>query len=212
LQGVHAKELANKNSQITSLGNSVNSLSREKNSIFDQLQLRQAELESSQFHSESLQSQNTEQQYQLREYQDRIAVLNEELTEARREQDSKVHVTTTSAEDMARLLSAAEAKHESKINELRKNLVAVEKERNECEADWSRKLGEKTRETDELKKVLRLSAETRDENEGVVESLKEAVDRLRDETTSYQRQVSSLQMQADNIKDIEVRSFVGPIA
>lgn len=212
MQGVHAKELANKNSQITSLGNSVNSLSREKNSIFDQLQLRQAELESSQFHSESLQSQNTEQQYQLREYQDRIAVLNEELTEARREQDSKVHVPTTSAEDMARLLSAAEAKHESKINELRKNLVAVEKERNECEADWSRKLGEKTRETDELKKVLRLSAETRDENEGVVESLKEAVDRLRDETTSYQRQVSSLQMQADNIKDIEVRSFVGPIA
>jgi chromosome segregation ATPase len=208
LQNAHVKELAAKNSQITSLGNSVNALSREKNSIFDQLQLRQAELESSQFHSQSLQSQNTELQYQLREYQDRIVVLNEELAETRREQDGKVRAPTTSAEDVARLLSAAEAKHEFKIDELRRNLAAVEKERNECEADWSRKLREKTRETDELKRVLQSSAKTRDEKEGVVGSLRAEVDRLREEVTSYQRQVSGLQLRADNIKDIEVGSFV----
>ena len=205
MQSAHAKDLASKNSQITTLGNSVNNLSREKNSVFDQLQLRQAELESSQFHSESLQSQNTELQYQLRECQDRLAVLNEELAEVRREQDSKVRVPTTSAEDMARLLSTAEAKHESKIDELRRNLVAVEKERNDGEADWSHKLREKTRETDELKKDLQLSAKTRDEKEGIVESLTAELDRLQEEITSYQRQVLSLRLQTDNIKAIEVR-------
>jgi len=100
-------------------------------------------------------------------------------------------------------LSAAEAKHEFKIDELRRNLAAVEKERNECEADWSRKLREKTRETDELKRVLQSSAKTRDEKEGVVGSLRAEVDRLREEVTSYQRQVSGLQLRVDNIKDIE---------
>jgi hypothetical protein len=49
-------------------------------------------------------------------------------------------VPATSPEDVARLLSAAEAKHASKIADLKKNLAAVEKERNEGEADWSLKL------------------------------------------------------------------------
>jgi len=106
---------------------------------------------------------------------------------------------------MARLLSTAEAKHESKIDELRRNLVAVEKERNDGEADWSHKLREKTRETDELKKDLQLSAKTRDEKEGIVESLTAELDRLQEEITSYQRQVLSLRLQTDNIKAIEVR-------
>ena len=199
--------MSDKNSQITSLENSVNALSREKNTIFDQLQLRQAELESSQFHLSSLQSQNTELQYQLRECQDHISAVNEELAEARREQDNNVRAPTTSAEDMARLLSAAEAKHESKLAEVRRNLTVVEKERNDSESDWSRKLREKIRETDELKRVLQSFSITQDEKEGVVGTLQGEVDRFREEATSYQRQLSSLQLRVDSIKDIEVRLF-----
>lgn len=179
----------------------------EKNSIFDQLQLRQAELESSQFHAESLQSQNTELQYQLREYQDRIAAMTEDLIETRREQANNARIPTTSAEDIARLLSATEAKHESKIAELRRSLAAVEKERNDGEADWSRKLREKTRETDELKRSLQSSARMQSEKKGIVESLKGEINQLREDVISYQRLMSSLQLQVDNIKDIEVRSF-----
>lgn len=196
--------MASRNSQISSLESSVNALSKEKNSIFEQLQLRQAELESSQFHAESLQSQNTELQYQLRESQDRIAVLNEELVEARREQESNVRVPVASPEDMARLLAAAEAKHASKIAELKKNLAAVEKERNEGEADWSLKLRQKTRETDELKQGLQSSAKFRGESEEVVRGLKEEIKRLGEEISSYQRQISGLQLQADKVKEIEV--------
>jgi len=133
--------------------------------------------------------------------------VNEELAEARREQDNNVRAPTTSAEDMARLLSAAEAKHESKLAEVRRNLTVVEKERNDSESDWSRKLREKIRETDELKRVLQSFSITQDEKEGVVGTLQGEVDRFREEATSYQRQLSSLQLRVDSIKDIEVRLF-----
>lgn len=208
MQAIHLKELAGKNSQISSLENSVNSLSNEKNSIFDQLQLRQAELESSQFHAESLQSQNTELQYQLRESQDRIAILGEELVESHREQECNVRVPATSPEDMARLLATAEAKHASKVADLKKSLAAVEKERNESEADWSLKLRRKTQETDELKMILQSSAKTRGESEEVVRGLQNEIQRLAEEISSYQRQVSGLQLQADKVKEIEVNTSI----
>lgn len=151
-----------------------------------------------------MQSQNTELQFQLRESEDRIAVLEEGLVEARRDQDSSARVPTTSAEEVARLLSAAEAKQASKIAELKRNLAAVEKERNEGEADWSRKLREKTRENDEMKRVLQSSDKTRDENEEAFGGLKAEIERLKEEATSYQRQLSGLQTQADKVKEIEV--------
>jgi hypothetical protein len=154
-----------------------------------------------------MQSQNTELQYQLRECQDHVSAMNEELAEARREQDNNVRAPTTSAEDMARLLSAAEAKHESKLAELRNHLTAVEKERNDSESDWSRKLREKIKETDELKRVLQSFAMAQDEKDGVVGTLQGEIDRLREEASSYQRQVSSLRLRADSIKDTEVRLF-----
>lgn len=169
--------------------------------------MRQAELESSTSHLDSLQSQNTELQFQLRELEDRIAVLSEEVSDARRLQNDSPRVHTTSAEDVARLLSSSEAKYESKLAELRRNLVAVEKERNEGEADWSRKLREKTRETDELRRVLQSFTQTRDENEGVVGGLKSVIEKLRADITGYQRQMSALQLRVDQVKETEVSLF-----
>ncbi|KZP31268.1 hypothetical protein FIBSPDRAFT_724700 [Athelia psychrophila] len=207
-KSLHVKELTAKNSQIASLQNSVNSLTKEKNSLFDELQMRQAELESSTSHLESLQGQNTELQFQLREFDDRIAVLNEEVNDTRRQQTDSPRVPTASAEDVARLLSSSEVKYESKLAELRKNLAAVEKERNEGEADWSRKLREKSRETDELRRVLQSSSQTRDESEEVLGGLKAEIEQLRAEITGYQRQISALQMQVDEVKETEVSSHL----
>jgi chromosome segregation ATPase len=182
----------------------VNALSSDKNSFFDQLQLRQAEIESSQFHLETLQSQNTELHYQLREANDRLGLLNEELAEARREQDSTLRGTTTSAEDLARLLSTSETKHKVKIADLTRNLAAVEKERNEGEAAWSRKLQEKTKETLELKRVLESSLQTRNQNDEVVGSLKDRVESLQQECQSYQNQISDLQARLEDVTNTEV--------
>ena len=82
------RDLENKDSRIADLESLVRSLEGEKDEFFDQLQLRQAELESSRSRLESLEGQTTEFQYQLREANDRIALLTEELSDARREQET----------------------------------------------------------------------------------------------------------------------------
>jgi chromosome segregation ATPase len=154
LQNAYAKELSHKNSQILALEKSVNTLSKDKNSFFDELQLRQAEVESSQFHLESLQSQNTEIQYQLREATDRLGLVNEELAEARRLQDSTLQGPATSAEDFANLHAMAEAKYELKIADFKRQLAIIERERSEGEVEWSRKVRDKAREVERLQSLL----------------------------------------------------------
>ncbi|KAJ7837533.1 hypothetical protein B0H14DRAFT_2791069 [Mycena olivaceomarginata] len=191
----HSKEVTTLTSRVSSLEATLTSLTNDKNAFFDQLQLRQAELESSQFHLDSLQSQNTELQYQLRESEERFALLNDDITEVRREQDSRAREPTTSAEDVARLLSAAEAKYESKLADLRKNLNVVEKERNESEAQWSRKLREKVRENDELKQVLGSATKNRELDEGVVEKLKDQIKLLQEEVRLHQVEAAELRSQ-----------------
>ncbi|KAJ7293654.1 hypothetical protein C8J57DRAFT_1429415 [Mycena rebaudengoi] len=181
----------------------LTSLTNDKNSFFDQLQLRQAELESAQSHLESLQSQNTELQYQLRESDDRFALLNEDIAEARREQDNRSREPSTPAEDVARLLSAAEAKYESKLGELRKNLSAVEKERNESEAQWSRKLRDKVRENDDLKHAIGTAARTRHLDEGEVDKLKDQIKDLQEEVRLHQAATAELRAQSLHLEYAE---------
>jgi chromosome segregation ATPase len=179
-------------------------LTNDKNAFFDQLQIRQAELESAQFHLDSLQSQNTELQYQLRESDDRFALLNDDITEARREQESRSREPMSSAEDVARLLSTTEAKYESKLADLRKHLGVVEKERNESEAQWSRKLRDKVRENDDLKQVLGSAAKSRELDEGVVDKLKDQIKVLQEEIHVHKVEAAELRAQSVTLEDVEV--------
>ncbi|KAJ7169956.1 hypothetical protein C8R46DRAFT_1349891 [Mycena filopes] len=202
-KSTHSKEVINLTSRISTLEGTLTTLTNDKNSLFDQLQLRQAELESAQFHLDSLQSQNTELQYQLRESEDRFALLNDDMTEARREQDSRAREPSTSAEDVTRLLSAAEAKYESKLADLKKNLTVVEKERNESEAQWSRKLRDKVRENDDLKQALGSTTKSRELDEGVVEKLKDQIKLLQEEARLHAMQVADLRAQSASLEDVE---------
>ncbi|KAJ6575196.1 hypothetical protein B0H19DRAFT_1208639 [Mycena capillaripes] len=199
----HSKELVNLTSRISTLDSTLKSLTNDKNAFFDQLQLRQAELESAQLHLDSLQSQNTELQYQLRESEERFALLNDDITEVRREQDSRAREPTTSAEDVARLLSAAEAKYETKLADLKKNLSVVEKERNESEAQWSRKLRDKVRENDELRQVIGSATKNRELDEGVVDKLKDQIRLLQEEVRLHQVEAAKLRVQAVSLEDVE---------
>ncbi|KAF7339405.1 GRIP domain-containing protein [Mycena sanguinolenta] len=203
IKSSHSKETATLTSRISTLESTLTGLTNDKNAFFDQLQLRQAELESAQFHLDSLQSQNTELQYQLREAEERSALLNDDITEVRREQDSRAREPTTSAEEVARLLSAAEAKYESKLADLRRNLNVVEKERNESEAQWSRKLREKVRENDELKQVLGSATKNRELDEGIVDKLNDQIKLLQEEIRLHQAEAATLRAQAASFEDVE---------
>lgn len=196
--------MTQKRSQIATLEASVNNLSREKRSFFEQLQIRQAELESSQHHVGTLQSRNTELQFQLREARDRVTLLTEEISDLRGEQDMRVQGSGVPQEDISQLISTMEAKYEAKLAEIKRNLAFVEKERTESEADWSRKLCEKSRETDELRMILQSSAKMREEKESTIGLLKSEIEKLTAEVQNHQRQALELQLQVDRMNDAEV--------
>ncbi|KAK0506158.1 hypothetical protein EDD18DRAFT_19988 [Armillaria luteobubalina] len=199
----HTKELSMKNSQITQLQTSLNSLTEDKNSLFDELQLRQAELESSQSLLESTQGQNTELQYQLRELEDRVSFLNEELLDAQRGRADLPREPGVSSEEVARLLVASEAKYEAKVMELQRGIAIIEKERNDTEAEWSRKLREKVKETEELKRALGTTAKSKEQDEGVVNQLHQEISELRNELETQGRQVDELHSQLNQARVAE---------
>ncbi|KAI0704949.1 hypothetical protein BC835DRAFT_1403872 [Cytidiella melzeri] len=202
LKSLHSKEIDNKSSQISDLSASLQIVSREKDEIFDQLQMRQAELESSQSHLESLQSQSTELQHQLREATDRIALLSEEIADAQKMQFAKVHSSTPSAE-VTQLLSSAEAKYEARIADLRRQLTAVERERDETEAELSKKISEKVKEVEHLKSTVGKSVRAREEEEETVASLRREIESLRDAGTTYERLIADLQGEAGRVAEVE---------
>lgn len=108
-------------------------------------------------------------------------------------------------------MSATQSKYETKLADMRKDLLATEKERNDAEADWSRKLREKTREADELKRVLASSAKTREESQATVDGLASQIDQLKQEIQQYKRQVVELQHQATSGSDQEVSILLPPV-
>ncbi|KAK7694843.1 hypothetical protein QCA50_002031 [Cerrena zonata] len=203
LKATHSKELDGKNNRISGLERSVQNLSSEKNDLFDQLQLRQAELESSQSLLESLQGQTVEFQYQIREANDRVALLNEELADARQQQTHLPQESMTSTEDVSRLLSAAESKYEARISELRRHVTTVERERDEAETDWSRKLAEKIKELESLRSVLDTSAKSQEKATDNSNLLKEEIQRLQDEIRKHQLIISDLQREAGRVTEVE---------
>ncbi|KAJ6604727.1 hypothetical protein DFH09DRAFT_1257444 [Mycena vulgaris] len=180
----HSKDVATLTSRISFLELTLTSLTNDKNAFFDQLQLRQAELESAQSH---------------------LGLIAEpkHRTPSRREQDSRSREPTSSAEDVARLLSAAEAKYESKLADLKKNLSVVEKERNESEAQWSRKLRDKVRENDDLKQVLGSATKSRELDEEVVVKLKDKIKHLEEEVRLREVEAAELRAQSATLEDVE---------
>lgn len=200
--------MAAKNSKIQTLENSVRSLNNERDNLFDQLQLRQAELESSQSRLESLDSSQSELQFQLREATERNAILSEELTDVRRELEYRESRPSISNEDSSKLRAALEAKYESRLSDLNAQLALAEKERNEIESALSRSLQQKTQENEELRKAISSAAQTKGIDEDEVNKLKLDIENLSRQVTSYKEQLKEMSRQQERISELEVSIVV----
>lgn len=173
--------------------------------FFEQLQIKQAETESAQSHLESLQHQNTELEFQLREANERLALIKEEYADYQREQEVRAREPVTSASDIAQMISAAEAKYEVKLAESRRSVAVLEKERGESEANWSRKLKEKVKELEDLKRLLGSAARSREEDVSAVEALKADLGRAREEVRILKEQLLDVPVLQETIQDLKVR-------
>lgn len=207
-QSAHAQEVKALNDRMRSLESTNLNLTREKDRLFDDLEMRQAELESSNTHLETLQGQTTEFQYQIRELTDRVALLEGELTDAQREANP-ANGAGMSAEEVARLISVAEARYEIRLAELRGQLEVIEKERNEADVEWNSKVAARALEVEELKKVIGKSQKSEVDHEAVEEKLRRDIVALKEEVRGHQRQQIEFQKQVERFKDSEVSPRLG---
>ncbi|KIY47015.1 hypothetical protein FISHEDRAFT_46040, partial [Fistulina hepatica ATCC 64428] len=198
-KSAHDAEIAAQSRRITALEASVQSLSSDKALYFEQSQLRQGELESARAHLETLQREEVELQYQLREAQERIALLTENLTEAQRNYETLMREPNAAKADRV----AVEAKYEKQLADLGRNIATLERERGESEAQWARKLREKVRALDELKESLGAASRNKEQGEEAVDEMKRQLDHLTDENQEYQKQVLDLQRRIAKTEDRE---------
>ncbi|KAI5123779.1 hypothetical protein M0805_000368 [Coniferiporia weirii] len=201
----YQKEVSARNAKIQTLESSVHSLHSERDSLFDQLQMRQAEVESSQSLLESLQSSTSELQFQLREAVDRSGLLSEELADARRELEYRDLRPTVSADDSTSIRAVLEAKYEATINELSARLAEADRDRNETEAALSRNLLQKTQEMEVLRRLADTSVQSKDVTEGKIQRLEQEAEELRHQTSVYKEQLSDLSLQKDRVDELEAQ-------
>ncbi|EJD03875.1 uncharacterized protein FOMMEDRAFT_121185 [Fomitiporia mediterranea MF3/22] len=205
IKAAFQKEVSAKNAKIQTLENSVRSLNSERDSLFDQLQMRQAEVESSQSALESLQSSTSELQFQLRELTERNSLLAEELADAQRELEYRLQKPAAPANDDVRLRAVSEAKYEARINELTARLTEVERDRNDTEVALSRSLQQKTQEIEALKKSIDTSSQTKGVTEEEMMKLRREIEALQHETSVYKEQLVELDRQKDRVNELEAR-------
>jgi hypothetical protein len=161
---------------------------------------------------ESMQGQTAELNYQLREATERVELLTEELGEVRREQHARSSGTSHSADDAARILALTEARYEAKLGELQNRVHASERERNDGESAWSRKLDEKTRELDALRRQMDASTDIEFRHQAALAQIHEENERLRQEMLSHRSDVTNLRLVADQAAEAEVCDFHCPHA
>jgi chromosome segregation ATPase len=193
-----------KDAQIDTLERSIQSLSAEKDNLFDQLQMRQAEVESAQSMLEVLQGQNTELRYQVREKDDRIALLNEELNDSRQGQHFGASDPSTSPEEVAKLLTAAESRHEAKLSVLKQKLASMEAERVDVEAEWERKVQAKVQEAQRWKSMVDAASQNQQDDDDRTQGLQVELERLRLAARAHDHEVSQLGRQVERLTLDEV--------
>lgn len=149
-KATHSKELSTKDTRIQQLEGKVREMTTSRDTLFDQLQVRTAEMESSSSHQESLEGQTGELQYDLKEARDRVAALREEIEELKR---ARRDVTRDDA-NTRRLLGEAETRHEGKIRELATRAKQLEKERQETEEEMGKNLQDRMREVERMRQQI----------------------------------------------------------
>ncbi|QRW05209.1 vesicle-mediated transport [Ceratobasidium sp. AG-Ba] len=201
MKAAHAKELSAKSSRIASL----ESMS----------QTRQAEAESAQSHLQTVQNQVSELQYQLKEAEERNALLVDELDELRNGSRLSTHSPTPGPE-VARMLSEAEGRFESRLSEMRTRLRAAEKERNEAEDDWNRTLADRGKEIEKLRFALRQAEDKWLESGRVGKGMDEKVAALETNLKELSAQRDAWGMErlsmADEVKKAQDSEVLGRIS
>ncbi len=186
------------------------------------MQTKQDEVDRCRAETEAAESNRKELAYQLKEAQDRVALLGEELASASRSQggfkalssepaggDSDPNAITPA--DLSRLLAEAQAKSEAKLSELRHQINRLERDRGEMEEESAKHLQDRAKELERLRTIIR---EKDDEYVEAVRGKREMDDQLarvessknelRVQIVELQERVEVLDAEKNKVADLEV--------
>lgn len=209
-------------SRLTQLEETSASLTSEKDRLFEDLQLSQAELESSQYQLEVVQGQVAELGFQLREATDRTSLLQQQLEDVKRvsavsrsplTNGDTAHSSSASAAEIARVLSESESRSEARLAELRARMNALELERAEAEEGWSRTLTLRGEELDKLRAMLKAkeqefkeALDTKHERDEIINRLEEAVGKAKRDGDTERRKTQEALLELEMAKENLVSS------
>jgi DNA repair exonuclease SbcCD ATPase subunit len=152
LKAGHAKELSLREARVTAVEGQLREATAERGKLFDQLQLRQAEVESTREDQDRLAGRTSELEYELREARDRATALSDELDALRTRSATP---TTASSGDVAiaarQLVAEAEAAHAQRVTTLEARIKTLERERAETEEDMARQLQDRLRQVEDMR-------------------------------------------------------------
>ncbi|KAG9306903.1 hypothetical protein G9A89_002572 [Geosiphon pyriformis] len=127
------KEITAKSAQITRLESISGKLREEKDSLFDQYQIKEAEFESSQSLLENLQHRTTELTHQLKECEERAQAMEEELSDKKRSDKEK----SKELETLKIKFMEIKSESEKKISSLQKQVEDFKLARDNAEQELS---------------------------------------------------------------------------
>lgn len=189
-RSAHTRELQLRDARINTLETSLRDLRREKDNVFEQLQSKQAEVESATSSQERVQVAYDEMQYELRESRDRVSALQEEVLSFK-----KARLDQTRDEGHTRrLLAELESSNADKIQTFEDRIRTLEKERLDIEEGMTKKLQEKLREVEKLRREIeRRDAENSEETQRR-EERQQRIERAEKQNLALQDKVNALDM------------------
>jgi chromosome segregation ATPase len=137
--------------KITSLELLRTTLTTERDTLTEEVQMKTAQLESTQSSMQNLREQTTEMGHRAREAKDRCEALDEELSEAHKLLSERAREAGT----MRRLLDEAEGREAGRIKEAREKLEAAIEERDHLEEEITLLRRNNAEGSGELTKSLR---------------------------------------------------------
>jgi hypothetical protein len=171
LQATNAKEVSSLKARIDTLSASLAEANAEKAKLFGTLQQRQAEVESATAEAEKATLSMSEIQFAMREAQERVSVLEEELVDARRSTDPNRSRANSDARSGAaaaapnvdkndrtssleRQLATTITTYETQLSTLRSSLRRAEADHLSAEEEWSRNVSERGKEVERMRGVM----------------------------------------------------------
>ena len=154
----------------------------------------------------------TELRHLLREANDKIFALTDEVAELhRRPVASGSGSPVPSFSTNLQIVADIERRYESKIFDLRQRMEVLERERSEVEEEWSRNLTERSREIDRLRAELLMRDSVKSEEVGqvaakerVISALKEEIKLLGSERLLAIEEMKSAKTTAEQAREAEV--------